>query len=153
VLARVCRWPFFSLPTIPSAPTQPLSKTSGRPPCHLQAPSVHSIHQETPEGRRRTFSVRRAIVCTRLFPHRQERPFPLEHVCERAGRSESAVHLTANGVFSLKTGCRRSSRAAATLPFPAPTLQSTRSADVAQLVEQPIRNRQVTGSSPVVGSR
>ena len=26
-------------------------------------------------------------------------------------------------------------------------------ADVAQLVEQPIRNRQVTGSSPVVGSR
>ncbi len=25
-------------------------------------------------------------------------------------------------------------------------------ADVAQLVEQPIRNRQVTGSSPVVGS-
>ena len=33
------------------------------------------------------------------------------------------------------------------------TLQSTRNADVAQLVEQPIRNRQVTGSSPVVGSR
>jgi hypothetical protein len=32
------------------------------------------------------------------------------------------------------------------------TLQSTRNADVAQLVEQPIRNRQVTGSSPVVGS-
>jgi hypothetical protein len=27
-----------------------------------------------------------------------------------------------------------------------------RKADVAQLVEQPIRNRQVTGSSPVVGS-
>jgi hypothetical protein len=27
-----------------------------------------------------------------------------------------------------------------------------RNADVAQLVEQPIRNRQVTGSSPVVGS-
>jgi hypothetical protein len=26
-------------------------------------------------------------------------------------------------------------------------------ADVAQLVEQPIRNRQVTGSSPVVGSK
>ena len=28
----------------------------------------------------------------------------------------------------------------------------TAQADVAQLVEQPIRNRQVTGSSPVVGS-
>lgn|GEM_PF-1819872 len=38
-----------------------------------------------------------------------------------------------------------------------PTISSASSkmlkeADVAQLVEQPIRNRQVTGSSPVVGS-
>ena len=44
-------------------------------------------------------------------------------------------------------------RGSAALPFGSATLQSTRSADVAQLVEQPIRNRQVTGSSPVVGSR
>jgi hypothetical protein len=33
------------------------------------------------------------------------------------------------------------------------TVKSGEKADVAQLVEQPIRNRQVTGSSPVVGSR
>ena len=32
------------------------------------------------------------------------------------------------------------------------TIKSIKKADVAQLVEQPIRNRQVTGSSPVVGS-
>ena len=44
-------------------------------------------------------------------------------------------------------------RGRAALPLGSTTLQSTRSADVAQLVEQPIRNRQVTGSSPVVGSR
>ena len=30
---------------------------------------------------------------------------------------------------------------------------SNQQADVAQLVEQPIRNRQVSGSSPLVGSR
>jgi hypothetical protein len=78
---------------------------------------------------------------------------PLDHVCERPAGSGSAVHRTAEGASGLKPARRCPSRAAATLPFPAPTLQSTRSADVAQLVEQPIRNRQVTGSSPVVGSR
>ena len=31
-------------------------------------------------------------------------------------------------------------------------LRNKREADVAQLVEQPIRNRQVSGSSPLVGS-
>ena len=42
----------------------------------------------------------------------------------------------------------------ATLLHLAQTIKSTEHlADVAQLVEQPIRNRQVTGSSPVVGSR
>ena len=96
--------------------------------------------------------MRRTIACTRQFPHRQERAFPLEDICEKAAGSDPAVHRTASRASGLKPACRCSSRAAATLPFPAPTLQSTRSADVAQLVEQPIRNRQVTGSSPVVGS-
>ena len=40
-----------------------------------------------------------------------------------------------------------------TLRHAATAIKSTeQQADVAQLVEQPIRNRQVTGSSPVVGS-
>ncbi len=40
-----------------------------------------------------------------------------------------------------------------TLRHAATPIKSTeQQADVAQLVEQPIRNRQVTGSSPVVGS-
>ena len=34
-----------------------------------------------------------------------------------------------------------------------PQLESIHGADVAQLVEQSIRNRQVIGSSPIVGSR
>jgi hypothetical protein len=38
------------------------------------------------------------------------------------------------------------------LPHRTPKLKFNEQADVAQLVEQPIRNRQVTGSSPVVGS-
>ena len=39
----------------------------------------------------------------------------------------------------------------AALRFCEPHLESNQ-ADVAQLVEQPIRNRQVSGSSPLVGS-
>jgi hypothetical protein len=61
---------------------QPLSRPPGARParCRLRAGPSH--HQRTPEGRRRTFSVRRAIACTRVLPHRQERAFRLEHVCE-----------------------------------------------------------------------
>jgi hypothetical protein len=55
-------------------------------------------------------------------------------------------------VSSATHGCDPS-HDSSSLPFPAATLQSIRNADVAQLVEQPIRNRQVTGSSPVVGSK
>ena len=39
-----------------------------------------------------------------------------------------------------------------TLPNPAATIQSDERAEVAQLVEQLIRNQQVVGSSPTFGS-
>jgi hypothetical protein len=61
---------------------QPLSRPPGARPARCRLPWVHPTHQRTPEGRRRTFSLRRAIACTRVLPHRQERAFPLEHVCE-----------------------------------------------------------------------
>ena len=73
----------------------------------------------------------RTSVCT-LGLH----PWPGSHL--KQNRS------TARWAFAKRPQLYRSGR---------PTLQSTRNADVAQLVEQPIRNRQVTGSSPVVGSR
>ena len=44
-------------------------------------------------------------------------------------------------------------RAQGTIPSIWYTNQDPTQADVAQLVEQPIRNRQVSGSSPLVGSR
>jgi hypothetical protein len=47
---------------------------------------------------------------------------------------------------ALECGCVALRESARTIKF-------IEQADVAQLVEQPIRNRQVTGSSPVVGSR
>jgi hypothetical protein len=47
---------------------------------------------------------------------------------------------------------RRIQRAGFTAPSANDKIQGAL-ADVAQLVEQPIRNRQVTGSSPVVGSK
>ena len=41
---------------------------------------------------------------------------------------------------------------ASTLPSPGATIQSEQQAEVAQLVEQLIRNQQVIGSSPIFGS-
>ena len=47
----------------------------------------------------------------------------------------------------------RKAQAPETLPAPSATIQSDgHQADVAQLVEQLIRNQQVIGSSPIVGS-
>ena len=49
-------------------------------------------------------------------------------------------------------GYAAQSRPAGALYRVAPTHLESTQADVAQLVEQPIRNRQVIGSSPIVGS-
>ena len=81
------------------------------------------------------FSLRRELpVARRLFPFlRPNSPYPPEHHAE----SPLSFHL----IF------------ASPLPSRTATIQSDeRQAEVAQLVEQLIRNQQVIGSSPIFGS-
>ena len=56
------------------------------------------------------------------------------------------------GESDFETGVAAQRREPCPLRFFAPQIESEEWADVAQLVEQPIRNRQVTSSTLVVGS-
>jgi hypothetical protein len=69
------------------------------------------------------------------------------------GDSERKLYGLIHQVYPLPLECDDSGSVdCSTLPKPDTTLQSLKCADVAQLVEQLIRNQQVIGSSPIVGS-